>query len=260
MTRLNLLEDQKAILTAQKEVLENKRGDIYVREQQAISDALLPFFVGFSPYASIEVQRGSIYFKADHPDVKYKKELFNLYLREDYDFENSKKSYNGVDLSYYTTSTRGVDEWELRRLRMLGDLADIVLKEQDNIVEAANKAVESFKEEYNAVFKEMQEVGSEIRGVEQLLSVLEKEKIEIDLKNEGVEFNTGMGIQLKYNYTPVVVWIKLTDVSKSGKKGTAVFKWARGGGESREENINVSSIIDQVHGRRNSIIQQTLAE
>ena len=44
MTRLNLLEDQKAILTAQKEVLENKRGDIYVREQKAISDALLPFF------------------------------------------------------------------------------------------------------------------------------------------------------------------------------------------------------------------------
>ena len=36
MTRLNLLEDQKVILTAKKEELENKRGDIYVREQQAI--------------------------------------------------------------------------------------------------------------------------------------------------------------------------------------------------------------------------------
>jgi hypothetical protein len=47
MTRLNLLEDQKAILEAKKEVLENKRGDIYVREQQAISDTLLPFFTGF---------------------------------------------------------------------------------------------------------------------------------------------------------------------------------------------------------------------
>jgi hypothetical protein len=31
MTRLNLLEDQKAILTAKKQELENKRGDIYVR-------------------------------------------------------------------------------------------------------------------------------------------------------------------------------------------------------------------------------------
>jgi len=260
MTRLNLLEDQKAILTAQKEVLENKRGDIYVREQKAISDALLPFFSDFPKEVEVEVVRGSVYFKMDHPEVKYKKELFNLYLREDYDFENSKKSYKGVDLSYYTTSTRGVDEWELRRLRMLGDLADIVLKEQDNIVDAANNAVESFKAEYAEVYKEMQEIGSEIRGVDQLIAFLEKEKIEWDLKDEGVEFNTGMGIQLKYNYTPVVVWVKLTDVSKSGKKGTAVFKWAHGGSESREENINVSSIIDQVHGRRKSIIQQTLAE
>jgi hypothetical protein len=260
MTRLNLLEDQKAILNSQKEVLENKRGDIYVREQQAISDALLPFFTGFSPYATIEVQRGSVYFKADHPDVKYKKELFNLYLREDYDFENSKKSYKGVDLSYYTTSTRGVDEWELRRLRMLGDLADIVLKEQDNIVDAANNAVESFKAEYTTVFQEMNEIGKEIRGVENLITFLEKEKIEMDLREGGVDFEKGRNIQLKFNYSPNVVSIRLTDISKSGKKGVAVFKWAHGGNASQEENVSVESIIDQVYGLRKNIVQHTLAE
>lgn len=260
MTRLSLLEDQKAILTAKKVELQNKREDIYVREQKAISDALLPFFTGFSPYAYIEVSRGSVYFKADHPDYSYKKELFNLYLREDYDFQNSKKSYKGVDLSYYTTSTKGVDEWELRRLRMLGDLAEIVLKDQDKMIDAANIAVDAFKEEYDVVYKEINEVGSDIRGVEQLMAVLEKEKIAFDLTNGGVEFERGMGIQLKWNYTPVVISIKLIDLSKSGKKGTAVFKWSHGGNESREENINVSSIIDQVHGKRNSIIQQTSAE
>ena len=132
MTRLNLLEDQKTILTAQKEVLENKRRDIYVREQKAISDTLLPFFSGFSPDAYIEVQRGSVYFKMAHPDYSYKKELFNLYLRENWNFDGTEnsKSFDGVDLSYYTTSTKGVDSWELKRLRMLGDLAEIVLKNQ----------------------------------------------------------------------------------------------------------------------------------
>jgi hypothetical protein len=44
MTRISLLEDQKAIFTAQREELEKQRGDIYVREQQAISDALLLSF------------------------------------------------------------------------------------------------------------------------------------------------------------------------------------------------------------------------
>ena len=262
MTRLNLLEDQKAILEAKKEVLENKRGDIYVGEQQAISDTLLPFFTGFSPDAYIEVQRGSVYFKMDHPDYSYKKELFNLYLREDWRFDEkeNKKSYTGIDLSYYTTSTKGVDAWELKRLRMLGDLAEIVLKKHDEIVDAVNNAVFPFKVEYKEVYAEMSEIGKELRGVEDLITFLEKEKIEWDLKDEGVNFEKGRNVQLKFNYSPNVVWIKLTDVSKSGKKGTAVFKWAHGGGESREENINVSSIIDQVYGLRNNIVQHTLAE
>lgn len=259
MTRLNLLEDQKVILTAKKEELENKRGNIYVREQQAISDTLLPFFTGFSPDAYIEVQRGSVYFKMDHPECTYKKELFNLYLREDWS-QDDNISFKGVDLSYYTTSTKGVDAWELKRLRMLGDLAEIVLKNHDNIVDAANAATLPFKAEYKEVYAEMSEIGKEIRAVEDLIRVVEKEKIVLDLKNEGVEFEKGRGIQMKYNYTPTVKSIKLTDVSKSGKKATAVFTFAHGGGESREENCNVSSIIDQVYRLRNDIVQHTLAE
>jgi hypothetical protein len=84
----------------------------------------------------------------DHPDYSYKKELFSLYLRENWRFDEkeNKKSYTGIDLSYYTTSTKGVDAWELKRLRMLGDLAEIVLKKHDEIVDAANNAVFPFKE------------------------------------------------------------------------------------------------------------------
>lgn len=262
MTRLNLLEDQKAILTAKKEELENKRGDIYVREQQAITDTILPFFNQFTPEVEVEVTRGSVYFKMAHPDYTYKKELFNIYLRENWNFDGTenKKSFDGVDLSYYTTSTKGINTWELKRLQLLGAVAEIVLEHQDRILDRVNHAVLPFKDEFAEVFKELQEVGSEIRGVDQLITFLEKEKIEWALKDEGVEFGRGRQIQLKYNYSPTVVWIKLTDVSKSGKKGTAVFKWAHGGNESREENINVSSIIDQVYGLRNDIVQHTLAE
>ena len=262
MTRLNLLEDQKAILTAQKEVLENKRGDIYVREQKALGEALAGFYGVFPENVEVEVTRGSVYFKMDHPDVKYKKELFSLYLRENWNFEEGKdrRSYTGIDLSYYTTSTKGVDSWELKRLQMLGKIAEVIHDKHDEIVNAANEAVLSFKEEYNAVFKEMQDLGREINGVDQLLTLLEKEKIEKDLKGEGVDFGRSRNIQLKFNYSPNIVSIKLTDLSKSGKKGTAVFKWAHGGNASQEENVNVSSIIDQVYGLRKDIVQPTLAE
>lgn len=262
MTRVQELEKEKAFFLHTKEELENKRGDIYVREQEAMSNALLPFFEGFSPYAYIEVTRGSVYFKADHPDYSYKKEMFNLYLRENWKFDGTenRKSFDGVDLSYYTTSTKGVDEWELKRLRMLGDLAEIVLKDQDKMVDAVNQAVLPFKEEYKVFYEQMQIVNKAIGELSAKIDVIQKEHIEFNLMNGGVEFNKGRNIQLKWNYTPFVSKIQLIEMSKSGKKATAIFTFVHGAHTSREENVNVSSIVDQVYGLRENIVQPVLAE
>ena len=120
------LEEQKTSFLNLEQDLKDTRSDIYVREQQALSDILLPFFEGLNPDVYIEIRRDSIYFKMDHPDYTYRKELFNLYLRETYLGEGVK--YNGVDVSYYTTSTKGENIWELKRLRLLGDVADILIK------------------------------------------------------------------------------------------------------------------------------------
>ena len=262
MTRLSLLEDQKAILETKKQALSEKRGDIYVREQKALFEALVGFYGVFPEDVEVEVTRGSVYFKMAHPEVSYKKELFNLYLRENWKFDGTEanKFFDGIDLSYYTTSTKGVDAWELRRLQMLGTIAGIIHEKHDEIVDAANQAVLPFKAEYKEVYAEMDEIGKELRAVEELIRVVEKEKIQLDLKNEGVNFEKGKNIQLKFNYSPNVKAIKLVDLSKSGKKATAVFTFAYGNSTSREENVNVSSIIDQVHGLRNNIVQHTLAE
>ena len=257
MTRVQILEDQKAIFVAQKEELGNQRNDIYVREEKACSDALLPFFVGFSPYASIEVLRGSIYFKMDHPEYGYKKDLFSIYLRESY-FEEGKR-FSGVDLSYYTTSTKGDDLWELRRLRMLGDLADIVLKSQHDMLDAVNYTVHPFKEEYARVSEQVRLIGEAIKDLDQKIFAFKKERILFDLVNEGIEFSTTLEVKMKYNYTPRIVSLKLIDASKSGRKATAVFEF-QGGHISREEGVSVDSITNQVLGLSNHIIQSVLTE
>ena len=258
MTRIQILEDQKAIFVAQKEVLENKRGDIYVREQQAISDALLPFFYEFSEEVEIEVTRGSVYFKMAHPECSYKKELFNLYLRENWD-DGLAKSFKGVDLSYYTTQTKGESKWELKRLQLLGKLAEIVDEFQQKMVYVVNEAVVPFKEEFKAVFVQMNEIGKEIRELDVKIASFEKEVIEWELRYAKIEFAKAREVQMKFNYSPRIVSLKLFEFSKSGKKATAIFEWEKGR-ESREENVNVSSIIDQVFGLRKDIVQQTLAE
>ena len=258
MTRISLLEDQKAIFTAQKEELENKRADIYVREQQAISDALLPFFSDFTPEVEIEVLRGSVYFRMAHPDYSYKKELFNIYLRENWS-DDLVKSFKGIDLGYYTTSTKGDDSWELKRLQLLGVIAEIILNHQERMLLRVNNVVIPFKEEYGRVFDQMNLVGKAIRELDIKISSFKKERVEFDLKSEGITFGVGCNIQLKFNYTPYIKSIKLIDLSKSGKKGTAVFEF-QSGHSSREENCNVNSIVDQVLGFAKNITQSVLAE
>jgi len=256
MTRISLLEDQKAIFTAQREELENKRSDIYVREQQAISDALSPFFSDFTPEVEIEVLRGSVYFKMVHPEYSYKKELFNVYLVENWTFDGveNKKSFARVDLSYYTTSTKGVDKWELNRLQLLGKVAEIVLEHQERILLRVNNVVLPFKEEYDQVYEQMNLINQAIRELNEKIIAIKKEEIEFNLKNEGVTFDVGVNIRLKHNYTPYIKFIKLIDISKSGKTATASIIWARSEHEVQEEKVRINDVVTQVLGFSKNIV------
>ena len=244
MTRIQVLRDARAEWVekniAQKEVI----SEIYVREQQAVRDALLPFFADFHEGVEITASRGSVYFKMAHPEYSYLKELFNLYLREDWTEDGP--AFKGVDLSYYTTQTKGDDLWELERLFLLGKLAGVVRWNQDEIVDAANKAVAGFKEEYRVAHQLQNMIRTAINDIDVRIRQLIKERVEFDLKNDRVEFTKGVEVQLKYNYTPRILSIKLIDFSKSGKKATAVFLFAHGGSISREENCSVESIVEQV--------------
>jgi hypothetical protein len=254
MTRISLLEDQKAIFTAQKVELENKRGDIYVREQKAMSDVLLPFFSDFSKEVEIEVTRGSVYFRMAHPDYSYKKELFNIYLRENWNFDEKKQSFNGVDLSYYTTSTKGDDIWELKRLQLLGKLAEVVEDNSFSILYTVNNIVLPFKEEYDQVYTQMNLVGKAIRKLDEKISAFKKEKIAFDLMNEGIKFEKAAYIQLKSNYTVRVNNIKLTDIAKSGLTATAVFEFEHHNTISSEERVSIQKVVDQILGYINNIV------
>ena len=244
MTRIQVLQDARAEWVEKSIAAKETIGEIYVREQNAVRDALLPFFADFNEGVTVEVHRGSVYFKMAHPDYSYLKELFNLYLREDWNEDGP--AFKGVDLSYYTTSTKGDDLWELERLFLLGKLAGVVRWNQDEIVDAANKAVAGFKEEYRVAYQLQNMIKTAIGDIDVRVRQLIKQKVEFDLKNDRVEFTKGVEVQLKYNYTPRILSIKLDDFSKSGKKATAVFIFAHGGSISREENCSVESIVDQV--------------
>jgi len=242
MTRIQVLQVQREVFTTQKTELEEARSDLYVREEQAIRDVLFPYFEGFHPEAYIEVTRGSIYFKMDHPDYSYRKELFNLYLRERYS-ENGKR-YDGIDLSYYTTSTNGINEWELKRLRMLGDLAEIVSKNQHDMVDAANNAVNRFKEERQRSYDQMNLINEGIRKLDDRISELKSEAVLTRLlSEEGVVFDIPQHIELKRTYCPKLNRIKIIEVKG---KTCAVAIEIGSGYKTTESRVSIESIVRQV--------------
>ena len=243
MTRIQVLEEQKQVFVDQKNELEEARSDIYVRKEKAMSDALLPLFEGFHPDAYIEVTRGSIYFKMDHPELSYRKELFSLYLRESY--SEKGKAFSGIDLSYYTTQTKGVDEWELKRLRILGDAAGVVLKDQHQIIDAANNVSNSFKDEFKRSYDQMNLINKGIGELTDRINVLKSEATLTQLLSEdGVLFDIPQHIELKRTYCPKLNKIRIIEVK--GKTCTVAIEMGGGSYKTTESRVNIESLVSQV--------------
>lgn len=242
MTRIQVLEEQKQVFVDQKNELEEARSEIYIRREKAMSDALLPLFEGFHPDAYIEVIRGSIYFKMDHSELSYRKELFTLYLRERY-FEEGQR-FDGVDLSYYTTSTKGDDEWELKRLKILGNAADVVLKRQHDLVDTANNTSNLFKDEFKRSYDQMNLINKAIGELNDKINTLKSEATLIKLSSEeGVVFDIPQHIELKRTYCPKLNRIRIIEV----KGRTCTVEIEIGSDyKTTETRVNIESLVSQV--------------
>jgi len=260
-TKVSILERKIEVLQEQKQKISSERWECEARFQAALTRWFQKYFRGVvSEDVSIVCTNTTINFKMLDQDCR-EKEIFQIYLRENYMMkERSENAYRGIDLSYYTTSTNS--DFELQRLENLGRVAMFVRKFKEEVLRKANRYAKIYDTELTRekFFERESEVGRQIKVLRDEISTLKKEKIQSDLINGGVGFNKGVGVQMKYNSSPTIKSIKLVDVSKSGKKATAVFEFAYGGHTSREENVSVNSIIDQVLGYTKYIVQHTLAE
>ena len=244
MTRIQVLRDARAEWVEKSIAAKETISDIYAREQNAIKDALLPFFEDFSEGVEVQVTRGSVYFKMFDPERGYNKEIFSLYLKEDW---SGDKAFKGIDLSYYTTSTKGEDTWELKRLQLLGKIAEVVEDNQFSIVHAANAVKPAFKEEYEAAYQLQNMISTAISDIDVRIRQLIRERVVFDLNNGGVEFTRKVCIDFKYNYSANIQALKLSNISKSGKTADVVFNYDEGDNfRFTENNCNVEKIIEQV--------------
>jgi hypothetical protein len=260
-TKVSILERKVEVLQEQVKSIRAERWKCQESFQAALTRCFSKYFRGVvGEDVSIVCTNTTISFKMLDQDCR-EREIFQIYLRENYMMkERSENAYRDIELSYYTTSTNS--DFELERLHNLGRVATVVKIGKEGILDKANELAKIYDAELamEKFYERESEVERQIKVFRDEITTLNKEKIQSDLINGGIEFTKGVSVQMKYNYTPRIQSIKLIDFSKSGKKATAVFMFAHGSLTSREENVSVESIIDQVLGYTKDIVQHTLAE
>ena len=179
-------------------------------------------------------------------DKAYLKDIFEIYLRENYT-RDRELPYKGIELHYYTTGTNST--FELTRLENLGRVASIVKGMSNEILQKVNTlAVEYTKEiKEKGFYKQICEIEDKIRDARSQIREIEKQQATAKLfSEEGITFDKGVSIRMKYNYSPTIKNIKLVEVNAKGTRAKAVFTFSHGDHVSYEENVNVQKILEQV--------------
>ena len=246
MTKVQTLELGIENLQSQVQAIRSQRWEAEQAFNEKLTTEMSRFFRGVvCEDIVVTATSHSISFKM-LDDRNYLKDIFQIYLRENYTRER-ELPYKGIELSYYTTGAGS--EFELIRLENLGRVATVVKGMSNEILEKINVLAIDFNNEIKEkqFYKQISELESQISTLRSQIREIEKEEAKAKIfSEEGISFEKGISVRMKFNYEPRVSKLKLIDVSKSGKKATAVFTFSHGEHTSREENVDVEKIIGQV--------------
>jgi hypothetical protein len=246
MTKIETLELGVENLKTQIQALDEKEWEIRERKGEELTNAFSLFFQNdLDKNITIEYSRGSIYFKMKEDDREYLKEIFTIYLKEDWEKENNE--FINVSLSYYTTSTNS--DFELIRLENLGKIASVVRNSKTEILQLANSIHQKYMNEIskNGCLEQRWELEKTVRETNQKINQLKKEQMKEKLFGEGIVFEKNRQVQLKHNFTPTIGSLKLIP-NKSGKTATAEFTYYVTEPQKHQvENVNIERVVRELN-------------
>lgn len=169
---------------------------------------------------TINVTDTYCYFKRFDPDYNYHKELISISVRPK---SWRDEEADSIETSFYFTSAN--NEFELKRMIMIGNVGQVILDFQDDIIAEYNSIRESFKDKLSELNKdiwklerEMGELRSEITTIEKnaLLDKLEKDGLEFKVDESNLWNLPDLDIRFDWNVKGIRK-IKVLDKTKSGK-------------------------------------------
>ena len=257
---LDTLNENIKQLEEQKQAVHHARWEVEQEFIKEMNEHFGKFFKGtVSEDVTVDCTSSSIQFVKRNEENTYDKELFSLYLKESYSSEQ-ELPYRGIEINYYTTSTNS--EWELQRLVNLGRVAEAFSKFKEQIINDANNLRIKYREEIDKgnYWRDSYDIDQQIQEIRRVIKEYETNQIKERLLKDGINFDKGVYIRLKFNFEPFIKDIKLIDINRSGKKATAVFTYVHGEHTFREENVDIVKVTDQVLGYSKNIVQPETVE
>lgn len=246
MTRIKTLELGIENLQSQLQAIRSQRWELEEAFNEKLTNSMSKFFRGVvCEDITVTATSHSISFKMLN-ETNYLKEIFQIYLRENYSMER-ELPYKGIELSYYTTGAGS--NFELVRLENLGRVATIVRGMSGEILQKVNTLAIEFNNEIKekGFYKQISELENQISALRSQIRGIEKEEAKAKVfSEEGLTFEKARNVQMKFNFTPRITNIKLVDVNAKGTRAKAVFTFSQGDYISSEENVNVQKILEQV--------------
>ena len=244
---------EKLITPYEEEIkaLEAEEKELYITEKRIektyIQDLLTFFQNEFKDaiYTDVTITGGRNYIYFNRMEEGRTKEIFSIYLREDYFVKGAK--FNSLSLSYYTTST--VSKFETERLVMLGRAAEVLLNKEKEILAVVNEKDSNYK----AILKEtgvrdrLYTIQGNIETLRYQIRETNKEITRAKLfSEEGVVFEKPKYIKLKFNFEPKIKAIKVKEVSKSGKLCTVQYSFTDEIFNCEKENVKVGDLLHEI--------------
>ena len=214
---------RKAIISNDEKIdkLKAERSKVEESKTDALSRVYMKYFGEcLVDDDTIEVSDTYCYFKRFDPEYNYHKEMLSISVRpSSWRDEEADK----IETSFYSTSAN--NEFELKRMVMIGNVGRVILDFQDDIIAEYNSTRASFKDEISKLRKEIwdlekvsRDLSSEIDSIEYnaLMDQIDKDGIEFKVDEENLYRLPNLDIRFDWN-VKYIKKIRVTDKTKSGK-------------------------------------------
>lgn len=252
MTRITILEQKLVQLQEKLELSNSIRRDIESQRTDQLSRVIHEYFEEVLEEGdTIKISSDRVEFTRPQEGYNYNKGLLSLYFRN-----NDWKSHKADEIQTSFYSTTGNDVFELRRMVLIGKVANVLIDSKKDIIDDWNEVINEFKEQLEVAYDDQYKVKKQIKDIEDEIKAIRKDN-NIKALESGYEFEvtshntTDARIDVSVdNELKNITKVKLLSKTPSGKSATLEIENVYYSGVKQTniyKNVRMNNVMNFIH-------------